>query len=82
MIKSGQIFQGVRQEFCSYIIVCAQLQPQHLVDLLALGGQHQNGDGNSCLAQPFADFKSVQTGQHNVQNDEVMALVLGQRKTL
>ena len=63
------------------VVVGAQLQAEHLVDLLGLGGQHDDGHG-AAGADPAADVEAVELGQHHVQHDEVEAAVAQARESL
>jgi len=52
------------------VVVGPELQAQDLVDLLGLGGQH---DDRHAAARPQtpADLEAVDLGQHQVEHDEV-----------
>ena len=58
-----------------YIVVGAQLQSQHLVKGLALGGEHDDGGGRG-LADLSAHLPAVHLGQHNVQQYQIRCLLL------
>jgi cysteine sulfinate desulfinase/cysteine desulfurase-like protein len=49
------------------IVIGAQTQATDLINILFLGGNHQNG-GILYLADPLADLKAIHTGQHQIQN--------------
>ena len=53
-----------------HVIVCAQLQTQHLVKGLALGGKHHHR-GVARLADAAADLKTVHAGHHHVQQHHI-----------
>ena len=55
-----------------HIVVGPQLQAQHLVEHLALGGEHDDGAGGLFPDLP-AHLPAVQAGQHDVQQQQVRA---------
>jgi len=57
------------------IVVGAQLQAQHPVQLRRLGGQHQDRQVIVAGAQPLANRQPVQIGQHQVQNHQIVAML-------
>ena len=56
------------------VVVGAQLQAEHLVDLLGLGGEHDDRHG-AARADLAADVEAVELGQHHVEHDEVEAVL-------
>ncbi len=64
----GQQFAWV--ERLGQIIVGAHFQAEHAVDVVALGGQHQDGHGAGG-AQITADGQAVLAGQHQVEDDQI-----------
>ena len=60
------------------VVVRAQLERQNLVDLLILGGQHDDRHA-ARLADLAAGLDAVEHGQHDVHDDEVGPLARGQR---
>ena len=63
------------------VVVGAQLEPEDLVDLLGLGGEHDDRD-RGAGAQPAAHLEAVHLGQHHVQHDEVEGLLGEARERL
>ena len=57
------------------VVVGADLQPDDLVDLAVLGGQHDDRHG-AALAQLPAHVDAGQAGQHEVEQDEVGAVLV------
>ena len=57
------------------VVVGAELEPDDLVDLLGLGGQHDDRD-RAAAAQPAADLEPVDPRQHQVEHDEVERLLV------
>jgi hypothetical protein len=55
------------------VVVRAHLEPDDLVDLIALRGQHDDRH-LAARAHPPADLDPVQLGEHQVEHDEVEAL--------
>ena len=62
-----------RVEGLGEVVVRADLEPDHLVHVLALGGQHDDGQGGPLgrRADLAADLEAVHAGQHQVEQDEV-----------
>ena len=52
------------------IVVRTEPQPADLIDVLLPGGHHQYGDVER-VAQPAAHSKAVQSGQHQIEQDQV-----------
>ena len=50
------------------IIICAQLQPKHLIKGFALRRQHDNRH-TACLSHLCADLIAVHSGEHQIQQD-------------
>src|SRR5262249_19670419 len=53
------------------VVVGAELERQHLVALLAAGGEREHGHGPPLLAQGAQDVQAVAVGEHHVEHDEV-----------
>src|ERR1017187_9780928 len=53
------------------VIVGPQLQAHDAVVKLGFGGEHEDGDVVTLLAQFAADFKTALAGQHDVEHEEV-----------
>jgi hypothetical protein len=53
------------------IVVGAQLQPDHAIDLLSARREHQDRRVVASLAQRAADVEAVPVRKHEVQDDEV-----------
>ena len=53
------------------VIVGSQVQPQHHVLFLTLGGQHDDGRVERVLAHGAADFVAVDLGQHDVEQHQI-----------
>ena len=60
------------------IVVCPQLQAQHLVGLLLPGGEHQDGHRTASLPDAAAHLKAVHPRQHQIQQHQVGVLLQGQ----
>ena len=58
------------------VVVGAQLQPDHLVDLTFLCRQHDDRD-IALLAEDATNLEAVQLGEHEVQQDQVRARAAG-----
>ena len=57
-------------EGLDHIVVAAQLDPQHAVDLVVAAGQEQDR-GVALAAQSAADFQSVHARHGDIQHDQV-----------
>ena len=57
------------------VVVCPQLQPEHLVKLLGLGREHQDRQLFFGLPDTFADLDPAQFGQHQVENHQHILVV-------
>jgi hypothetical protein len=63
------------------VVVRAQLEPEHLVELVVAGGEHD--DRHRALgAEPLADLEPVELRQHQVEHDEVDVLLREPRQRL
>src|ERR671912_522384 len=63
------------------VVVGAELEPEHLVQLVVAGRQHD--DRHRALgAEPFANLQPVQSRQHQIQHDEVDVLLCEARECL
>ena len=67
-LDAGHHFLGVKG--LDHVIVGAQLQAQHLVKGLALGGEHHHR-GIARLADAAAHFQAVHPGHHHIQQHHV-----------
>src|SRR3954470_12841743 len=63
------------------VVVGAQLEPDHLVDLLRLRGQHDDRHARAS-AQPPAHLEPVDVGEHEVEHHEVERLLGEARERL
>ena len=63
--------EGLRQ-----VIVRAHLQPDDAVDILALGGQHDDRHRFAGAAQPPARRETVLAGQHQVEHEQMRRIAL------
>src|SRR4029453_653369 len=52
------------------VVAGAELEPEHLVELVVPRGQHDDRHG-ALRTQPLADLEPVELRQHQVENDEV-----------
>ena len=64
------------------VIVCADLQPQHLVRFLLAGGQDDHGDVVSLFPEGAAHVKADHLRQHHIQQDDVGILRPGFGQTV
>ena len=55
------------------VVVRAELEPEHLVELVVAGGQHDDRH-RALRAQALADLEAVEPRQHDVEHDEVDVL--------
>ena len=63
--SSGRL-KGLRD-----VVVGAELQAEHLVGLLAAGGEDQHRHVGVDLAQAAQHLEAVHAGQHDVEQDQV-----------
>ena len=56
------------------VVVGAELEAEHLVELVVARGEHDDRDG-ALGAQPPADLEAVDSRQHDVEHDEVDLLL-------
>ena len=61
------------------VVVGAELEAEHLVDLLRLGREHDDRHRRALRAQPLADLEAVHPRQHQVEHHEV-ELLLGEAR--
>jgi hypothetical protein len=59
-------------ERLGHVVVGADLQPDHLVDLRVAGGDHDHGNARD-LPQLAAHLDAGETGQHEVEQHDVRA---------
>ena len=71
-------------ERLDHVIVRSQAQAHHAVHFLAARREHQhrNGRGLGLAAQPAADLKAVQGGQHHIQDNQARQMPPGQLQPL
>ena len=69
--------QLLKGEGLDEVVVRAGIQTLHAVAHIVARGQHEHGH-IAGVAQPFADFKPVQAGQHPVQDDQIRRVVARQ----
>ena len=55
------------------VVVGSELEAEDFVDLLALGGEHDDGDVHPLGSDSLADLEAVELGEHEVEDDEVGA---------
>ena len=66
--------QLARVEGLGQVVVRAHLQADDAVDVLALGGEHDDGHGVLRAAQAPADRQAVFAGEHQVEHQQIDAL--------
>ncbi len=64
------------------VVVRPELEPDHLVDLVIAGGQHEDRHLGACRADTAEDLESIDPGQPHVQDHEVRRLVRGDLESL
>ena len=69
MDAGGQL---ARVERLGQIVVCADLQSDDAIDVLAAGGQQNDGHGGA-PSKGAQNLEAVLLGQHHVENDELVA---------
>jgi hypothetical protein len=62
------------------VVVGAELQAEHAVELGGLGRRHQDRHVARPGAQALADLQAVQAGQHQVEDHQVVGLRLSLRQ--
>ena len=62
------------QERLRDVVVRAELEPEHLVELVVARGEHDDRDG-ALRADPLADLEPVDLREHDVEHDEVDLLL-------
>ena len=67
-LDAGHHFLGIKGLY--HVIVCTQLQAQHLIKGLALGREHHHR-GVARLADAAAHFQTVHLGHHHVQQHHI-----------
>src|SRR6516225_413222 len=63
-----------------HVVVRAELQADHLVDLLAPGGQHEDRHAAPLGAKSLADLHAAELREHHVQDDDVGGVLARGRK--
>ena len=58
-----------RRERLGHVVVGAELEPEHAVDLAVAGGEEDHRDGRR-LAEPAAHLEAVDVGETDVEHDE------------
>ena len=56
------------------VVVGAELEPEHLVDLVVARRQHDDRDGGAG-SEPAAHLEAVEAGQHHVEHHQVDGLL-------
>ena len=71
-LDSGNKLAGT--EGLCHIIIGAQSQSANLINVILLGGDHND---RSILSFPYltADFKSIHLRQHQIQNDQIKIFI-------
>ena len=64
------------------VVVRAELEPEDLVDLLGLRGEHDDRHRLALGAQAPADLEAVHPRQHHVEHDEIEDLLVEARERL
>ena len=61
------------REGLDHVVVGADLEPEHAIDLVTLGGQHHDGQrgGRGILAEAPAHLEAVHRRHHEVEQDEI-----------
>ena len=74
--------QLARAERLRDVVVAADLQSQHTIELLASGREEEDRNiGCGCIrAELAAEVEAVAIGQHDVQKDQVRAVILDRLK--
>jgi hypothetical protein len=62
-----------RTEGLRDVVVCAHIEAHHLLGLLCLRGEHQNGRADAGAPEIATDFEAILRGQHDVEQDEIPA---------
>src|SRR4029079_13150678 len=57
------------------VVVRAELEAEHLVELVVAGGEHDDRHG-AARTQALADLEPVELRQHQVEDDEIDVLAL------
>jgi len=70
--------QFLRAERLDQVVVRPRVQPGDAVLDLALGGEHEDGDGIREAAQLGADLEAVELRHHDIEQDEVGLFFEGQ----
>jgi hypothetical protein len=68
--------QLARIEWLGNVIVGAELEPDDAIHVVALGGEHDDRDLVSAGTKPPADGEPVFSGEHEVEDHEVVAHAL------
>jgi hypothetical protein len=63
------------------VVVGAELEPEHLVEFVVPGGEHDDGDG-ALGPEPLAHLEPVELRQHQVEDDEIHVLLGEARERL
>ena len=69
--------QLARIERLRQVIVGAEIEPDDPVDVVATGRQHQHGRLRARLAQLLQHVEARESGQHDVEDDQIEILALG-----
>ena len=68
--------QLTRVEGLGHVVVRTHLQADDAIDVIALGGEHDDGQGVVRRAQAPADGQTILAGQHQVQHHEIEMLAV------
>jgi hypothetical protein len=76
--------QLAHAEGLDHVVVCAQLEADHAVDLFAARRQHDHGRGTrrGRLLQLLAHVRTAQVGQHQVEQDQVGVQLFDEPQTV
>ena len=66
--------QFARVERFGQVIVCAHFKADDAIDLVALGGEHDDGDVVIGATQALADGEAVLARQHQVKDQQIVTL--------
>src|SRR5579871_426851 len=58
-------------EGLGHVIVGSEFEAHHYLRLLRLGGQHENGSAQAVAPELAADFKTILSGKHDVEQNQI-----------
>jgi hypothetical protein len=67
-VDAGEQF--AHAEGLGEVIIGAEIEADDLVNLLAFGREHQDGQGNLLCAELFADLVAAEARQHHVEQEQ------------